>query len=253
MLLNPQPALAFVHAQRPRVGGFLRAPSNEDAIIWLERSSVWPNRRLAVWGEEGCGKTHLLTDWAARAGARRLHGAELPVFAEMPECALGGLAIDDADGVRAEATLLHLLNIAAEARQPVLLAARIPPSRWRVQLADLASRLRAITAVRIGAPDEALLRVLLARLFLERGHRVAQPTQDWLLTQLPRSPGALRLAVDRLDYASVARPGGITLPFARQVLADMLRPTEDSVSGSVLCNEDSMSSGGGSPPVGTLL
>lgn len=253
MLPNPQLALAFVHAQRPRVGAFLRAPSNEDAIIWLERSSAWPHGRLAIWGEEGCGKTHLLTDWAARTGARTLHGMGLPEFGEMAEFARGALAIDDADGVRAEATLLHLLNIAAEARLPVLLAARIPPARWRVQLPDLASRLRAITAVRIGAPDEALLRVLLARLFLERGHRVAQTTQDWLLTHLPRSPRALRLAVDLLDHASVARPGGITLPFARQVLAGMLRPAGESASDSPLCNEDSMSSGGGSPPVGTLL
>jgi chromosomal replication initiation ATPase DnaA len=253
MIHNPQLALAFVHVRRPRVGAFLRAPSNEDAIIWLERSSVWPHRRLAIWGEEGCGKTHLLADWAARTGARTLHGTQLPEFWEKPESAQGGLAIDDADDVRAEATLLHLLNIAAEARLPVLLAARIPPARWRVQLPDLASRLRAITAVRIGAPDEALLRVVLTRLFLERGHRVAQSTQDWLLTHLPRSPGTLRLAADRLDYASVARPGGITLPFARQVLADMLRPTGESPSASPLCNEDSMSSGPGSPPLGTLL
>jgi chromosomal replication initiation ATPase DnaA len=253
MLPNPQLALAFVHARRPRVGAFLRAPSNEDAVIWLERLSAWPHRQLAIWGEEGCGKTHLLADWAARTGARTLNGMELPEVNEQSECALGGLAIDDANDVRAEARLLHLLNTAAESHLPVLLAARIPPARWRVQLPDLASRLRAITAVRIGAPDEALLRVLLARLFLERGHRVAQSTQDWLLTHLPRSLGALSVAVEQLDYASVARPGGITLPFARQVLAEMLRPVGESVSASPFCNEDSMSSRPGSPPVGTLL
>ena len=70
-----------------------------------------------------------------------------------------GFAIDDADAMADagagadadagadEATLLHLLNATAEARLPVLLAARTPPARWPVRLPDLASRLRAITAV----------------------------------------------------------------------------------------------------------
>ncbi len=51
---------------------------------------------------------------------------------------------------------------------PVLLAARAPPARWQFGLADLASRLRAITAVEIGPPEDTLLRILLARLLAER-------------------------------------------------------------------------------------
>jgi chromosomal replication initiation ATPase DnaA len=50
----------------------------------------------------------------------------------------------------------------------VLLAARTPPAHWPVRLPDLASRLRATTAVEIAPPEDSLLRSLLARLLAER-------------------------------------------------------------------------------------
>jgi chromosomal replication initiation ATPase DnaA len=253
MVTPPQLSLAFVHVRHSRLGPFLRAPSNEAAVAWLERTADWPQRRLALWGEEGCGKTHLLTDWAARAGAQMLHGSALPGLHELPELPAGGLAIDDAADLRAEDRLLHLLNAAAEARVPVLLAARDSPARWRVGLPDLASRLRAITSVRIGSPDPDLLQALLARLFEERGHRVAEATRRWLLSLLPRSPASLRLAVDRLDRASVACPGGITVPLARRVLADLLQPPDPRAGEEGDAADSVLSSSPGSPPGGTLL
>ena len=39
---------------------------------------------------------------------------------------------------------------------------------WRVELADLASRLRAIPTVQLQPPDDALLRAVLVKLFADR-------------------------------------------------------------------------------------
>lgn len=250
MRAAPQLPLPFLRpAPRPS-GDFLRAPSNEAALTWLARTADWPQGRLALWGESGCGKTHLLSEWAAATGGHLLHGPALPELGDLPDLPNAhGLVIDEADALTREPTLLHLLNAAAEARQPVLLAARTPPARWPVRLPDLASRLRAITAVEIGPPEESLLRALLARLLADRGQRVPASLQDWLLTQLPRTPATLREAVDRLDRAALARPGGITQPFARAVLQDLLHlpPVDSDTGGTADLDEDSMSSPSGSP------
>ena len=250
MPTSPQLPLPFLRAPRRPTGDFLRAPSNEAALTWLARTQDWPQGRLALWGEPGCGKTHLLTDWAGSTGAHLLHGPDLPELGDLPDLpSASGLAIDDADALTREPTLLHLLNAAAEARQPVLLAARTPPARWPVRLPDLASRLRAITAVEIDPPEDSLLRALLARLLADRGQRVPLALQEWLLAHLPRTPAALREAVDRLDRAALARPGGITPPFARSVLQDLLHPSAaDSGSDPAAdLDENSVSSAPGSP------
>ena len=140
----------------------------------------------------------------------------------------GPLAIDDADGADAHA-LLHVLNAAHEAGHPVLLAAATPPARWPTALPDLASRLRAITAVAIEAPEDELLHALLARLMAERQLRPAEPTIAWLLARLPRTHAAIADAVACLDEAAQALGAAITPALARQVLPGLIAdPDEDT-------------------------
>jgi chromosomal replication initiation ATPase DnaA len=204
---------------------FCEAPSNADACIWLRRTAHWPNHRLALWGEAGRGKTHLLHIWAARTGATLCTGPSLSGASELPHA---GFALDDADAAPDETALFHLLNAAGEARLPILLAARFAPSRWPVRLPDLASRLRAIAAVEIGPPEETLLRALLVRQLAERQLRPPEAVQEWLVRRLPRSAAVLREAVARLDAASLERRRNITVPFATDVLADLLASDEIS-------------------------
>ena len=207
-----QLALPFAFTAHYHAASFLPDDSNAAARAWLD--APWPDGRLALWGAPGCGKTHLLHAWADRAGAALLPGPGLRGLLHMPES--GGLAVDDADAAPEE-PLLHLLNAAAEAGRPVLLAARDAPSRWGTRLPDLASRLRATAAVALAAPGEAMLRALLARLLAERQVAVPQAVQDWLLLRLPRHPAALREAAARLDRAALASGGGVTRAVAEMV------------------------------------
>ena len=206
--------LPFVHRPLHSAADFLPAPSNAAALAWLGRPAEWPQLRLALWGEAGSGKTHLLSLWAARMRADLLAGPVLPHESGAPS---RPLAIDDADAA-AERLLLHLLNAAAEARLPVLLAGRAPPSRWPVQLPDLASRLRAIAAVQLRPAEDSLLRALLARLLAERQIAVPEAVQDWLLARLPRTPAAMREVAARLDRAALAAGRPVTRAVAAAVL-----------------------------------
>ncbi len=219
MVSRSQLPLPFVHQPTYAASDFMLAGSNEAARTWLDRTPAWPEKRLALWGEAGVGKTHLLRLWARREEALHLEGSGLR---ELPPLApSGGIALDDGDAVPDEIILLHLLNAARDASLPVLLAARTPPARWAVGLPDLASRLRAVTAVAIDPPEEPLLRALLVRLLLDRQLRAASPVLDWLLLRLPRSAAALREAAARLDRASLAAHRRIDRKIAAQVIAEM--------------------------------
>lgn len=220
--------LPFGHRPGFSAADFVAAPSNQAALAWLSRTADWPGGRLVLWG--GCGKTHLLHVWAERSGAVLCGGPALHGLPEPP--ARGGIAVDDADATVDEAALFHLLNAAGEARVPVLLAGRTAPSHWQTRLPDLASRLRAITAVEIGLPDDKLLRVVLARLLADRQLAVSEPMREWLLRRLPRTAAALREAVARLDEASLAGGRAITRPLGAAVLADLLGDQPDEFSAS---------------------
>jgi chromosomal replication initiation ATPase DnaA len=197
---------------------FLAGACNEEALAWIAAPGSWPGLRLTVYGEEGTGKTHLLHVFAARHHAALLPAAAVRRLMPPPEAA--SLAIDDADSVVDEVGLLHLLNSAAERQVPVLLAARLPPSRWGFGLPDLVSRLRATASVGLLAPDDGLLRALLARLLSDHQLRVPEWLPDFLLARLPRTGGALREAAARLDHLSLAGGGGITRAIAKRVVDD---------------------------------
>lgn len=185
--------------------------AQDEAQAWLARASNWPLGQLALWGAPGSGKSHLAHAWAASVG-----GA---VVSSAPDgWPAAPIAIDDIDAIPSEPALLHLLNAAAEARQPVLLVSRMAPGRLPVRLPDLASRLRATTAVSIGAADDAFLVLLLGHLLANRQLMVPVGLTSWMLTRLPRNPAALRDAVGTLDAASLQMGRPITRALATDIL-----------------------------------
>jgi chromosomal replication initiation ATPase DnaA len=212
-------ALAFPHDPVLTEATLLPSPAQAEALAYLDHPERWPQRRLALWGGPGSGKTHLLHVWARNNGAWIIAGATLdrPVLPEGP------VAVDDIDQVPSQAALLHLLNASCEAGHALLLTSKVAPGRLRTGLPDLQSRLRAITAVEIGHIDEAFLATLLARLLADRQLKVAPPMQSWLLTRLPRTPRAIQEAVARLDHAAMEAGSGVTRQLAAAALADLLQ------------------------------
>jgi chromosomal replication initiation ATPase DnaA len=223
-----QSALAIFDEPNYSAAGFVAAASNAKALAWLNSTGEWPGGRLALWGDAGCGKTHLLHLWVERTGATFWRGAELRAFPDLPS---SGIALDDAAATD-ERALFHLLNASAEADLPLLMASRSAPGRWPVQLPDLRSRLRAITAVEVGAPDDSLLRALLPRLLAQRLIRLPEPVLVWLLSRLPRTVPLLNEAVAKLHAVALEHHREITVPMARDVLAALLSADGDEISGT---------------------
>jgi chromosomal replication initiation ATPase DnaA len=201
----------------PRTSGFgvadlLPNGAQDEARAWLDSGVAWPLGRLALWGKPGSGKSHLAHVWADRVGGIVLPAAPTEGWPRRP------VALDAIDTVPDEPALLFLLNACAEANQPVLLISRTAPGRLPVRLPDLASRLRATTAVQIGPADDAFLAILLTRLLADRQLRLPPALQSWLLTRLTRTPAAVRDAVTRLDAAAFTMQRPITRQMAAEVL-----------------------------------
>src|SRR6187401_2337358 len=188
-----QLALALDHAESLAREDFLAGPSNSSALSLIERWPDWPSRTVLLRGPEGSGKSHLAAIWAREAGARilsprMLEGAEVPVA-----LATGALVLDNlAEGSFDEAALFHLLNLAREERAYVLVTARTAPAGWRIGTADLASRFRALPVVALDAPDDALLRAIIVKLFADRQLAVDESLVGYLATRIERSFAAAR-------------------------------------------------------------
>ncbi|NYZ11213.1 DNA replication protein [Azospirillum sp. RWY-5-1] len=228
MSLPAQLPLDLGHRPASGRDDFLVAPSNAEAIAWLDAWPAWPAPALTLFGPAGCGKTHLAHVWRARSHATLVSGEDLD-RADLPGL-LGNaraVAVDDADrvaGRRArEEALFHLYNLARDAGGHLLLLSGRPPSRWRMRLADLRSRVKAAPAVGVEAPDDALLAAVLVKLFADRQLRPGLDVITYLLARMERSLDAAGRIVAATDRLSLAARRAITVPLVREVLADLDR------------------------------
>lgn len=211
-------------ALEPRFGreDFLVGPSNEDAYDYVERWPDWPGRVLLIVGPQGSGKTHLAHIWAAVAQARVLSARSLENADPVALSGAGAVVIEDADrGTIDERALFHLFNLMAESGGWLALTARMRPDLWALATPDLLSRLRLAPVVEIAPPDDALLRALIVKQFLDRQIVIDTSVVEYLLTRMERSFAGVSAVVDALDREALALGRRITRPVAARVLERM--------------------------------
>jgi chromosomal replication initiation ATPase DnaA len=199
---------------------FVVSTANEDAYLWVMRWPNWPSRCLAIYGDEGCGKTHLSHLWQGVTQARRLTGAN---FNETPLATLLDgppfFVLDEASLIETGEKLFHLYNHLNHEQGGALLLSKTPPAHWTTDLPDLRSRLNAIPAVKIHAPDEILLAKVIQKLFADLQIKVEDPIIHFLLNHMERSFESARLWVHTLNMHALTQKRSITIPLVREILS----------------------------------
>jgi chromosomal replication initiation ATPase DnaA len=173
---------------------------------------------MALTGPEGSGKSHLAAVWAEIAGARVLSARLLDETGLPTALATGALVVEDLEPATLdERALFHLLNLAREEGAFVLITARVAPATFTVSIRDLASRLRAVPAVALAPPDDALLRSVLVKLAADRQLSVDEALVNYLANRIERSFAAARAAVNRIDQEAMRQHRPVTRALAAEL------------------------------------
>ena len=202
--------LALPFGSRPafRREDFIVAPSNEQALRFIERWPDWPVRAAAIWGPRDSGKTHLARIFCDLSGAGLLSVPELSAIDPigLPEGAIA-VELDDspADAER-DGRLFALFERPSET---LLLTARTPPTQWKTGLGDLKSRFDALLAFPVWAPDDDLLSALIRKHFSDRQLDVPDTVVRRLLIHVERTPQAIAAFIARIDEKGLAEKRAI--------------------------------------------
>lgn len=201
---------------------FFVAPSNAMAVALLDPAFHWPSGKMVLTGPAGSGKTHLAHVWARQSGAWIIPAHALP-FEDLLTLSEGSIVVEDVPDIAldpcAQDALFHLHNLVLSAGHRMMMTGRGAPNLWALSLPDLQSRVQAATHAELQAPDDALLTVVLAKLFSDRQITPKPDVIPYLVAHMERSFANAAQIVEWLDYLSLSEQRTLSRPLAIRALS----------------------------------
>lgn len=194
--------LAISGQPEPRFANFV-AGANAEALAAVRSLAAGTLKEgiVYLWGEPSSGRTHLLRAAAAE-------NAHLVVA-------------DDVESLDppAQQCLFVAINQARDGGPAVLAAGALPPAQLALR-EDLRTRLGWGLVYRLVRLSDEDKRAHLRGAARARGLDLPGEVADYLLARLPRDLSTLNAVLDRLDRLSLAKQRPLTVPLAREALAE---------------------------------
>lgn len=191
---------------------------NAEVVAHLQAAVAGGGERFVyIWGEPGCGRTHLLRAAAACTRASYVACAADSAFDDDRPL----LAADDVEhlGAQAQVALFNRYNELRESGGGLIASGRVPPVQLALR-ADLVTRLGWGLVVQVHALSDAEKAQALAQRARARGFALSREVIAYLLTHAPRDMNALFGMLDALDRYSLETKRAITVPLLRDFTAE---------------------------------
>jgi DnaA-homolog protein len=173
-------------------------------------------RLFYVWGEHGCGKSHLLQAIIGAAQA-----VELPaVYAKrsVPDvCTV--VAVDDVDklGDYAQIDLFNLYNQVREGGGMLLVSGKHAPQNLALRK-DLTTRLGWGLVYQLHSLSDAEKALALAQHGISKGYKLSDEVIQYLLRHGRRDLPSLMASLDELDAYSLSLHRAPSVPLLKQIM-----------------------------------
>ena len=217
-----QLALTLAPPPEPSLDNFY--PGRNAELVTALRGladGISAERFFYLWGEPGCGRSHLLRAMAGAFSARNVATVYVGPGSALPPAdpALRALAVDDVDKLQpsAQAAFFILYNSVRERQGIVLAAASRPPAKLAMR-PDLVTRLGWGLVYQVHALADEEKIAALKRHATARAFNLPDGVAEYLLRHFRRDLPSLMSMLDALDQYSLEAKRPITLPLLLELL-----------------------------------
>lgn len=219
--------LAFSLAPTPAqtLQTFVAGRNRELLSALVAAAAGGPGERfIYLWGERGCGKSHLLAGVAAAVsaagGVSLMAQTDAKLRAADPQARADMVLIDDVQslGESAQSIAFTLYNAMRERGGGFVAAGDMPPPRLGLR-EDLVTRLGWGLVYQVHALSDEEKAAALEAHARTRGFLLPREVGDYLLIREARDLSHLLSVLDALDRFSLETKRPVTVPLARELLA----------------------------------
>lgn len=233
--------MTFGMQWHPTLDNFVTGPNQKLLELLHNQIQLGGGKGLFFWGDVSVGKTHLLQGVYEALKARDVQAVYLDMamlqpreIEALPDLVQTNdwLLLDnvhslseqsslrqDVSQVALERALMVCFNEIQTAGRTLVCASSQPPPGIGLKLADLSSRLQSLSVYRLHRPSDDDLTEVLRKRAAAAGLSLPDSLIRYLLTHLPRDPGSLIAAYDRLEQVALAQKKQLTIYLAREQLA----------------------------------
>ena len=210
-----QLALDITQNPAPTFGSFI-VGRNAEALAHLRAAIAGSGERfIYLWGEPGCGRTHLLR--AALAASRNAAYVACEANSTFDDAA-PLLVTDDVEhlGIDAQMALFNRYNALREQGGGLIASGCVPPVQLKLRV-DLLTRLGWGLVLQVHALTDEEKILALKQHARERGFALPVDVCSYLLAHAPRDMGSLFATLAALDRYSLEAKRAVTIPLVRDL------------------------------------
>lgn len=206
-------------------------PENNEYIKKLLQNIFFTTYKfLYLWGEQGCGKTHLLlatnnyyrdsNSSIVYLPIKDLIDADYKILDNLENKSM--VLIDDLDLLinfkNWNEILFHFFNRIQQNNHCLIVTAKHRPQDLQCTLPDLSSRLASGITFNIKSLDENDKIIALQIMANKKGLTLSEKTAKFLINHCQRDTASLFQLLEHLDQASMYEQRNLTIPFIKKIL-----------------------------------
>ena len=202
---------------------FVVAECNQIAFELLHApiQGITKEKFICIYGESGCGKTHLLQGLAKEHNLPYTTANQAItanpwdwIYSEQKI-----LILDDAHKVDDDVWWFHVYNLVKEQNKLLIIGTVKPPALWPVKLADWRSRLATFICAEMRNPDDDTLKRVLEKIWKDKGIIVDNAIFEYLSRRIDRNFPAICHWARKIDRISAQQRRPITVNMLNHLFA----------------------------------
>tara|TARA_B100001248_G_C27281700_1_gene408045 strand:- start:20 stop:676 length:657 start_codon:yes stop_codon:yes gene_type:complete len=198
---------------------FYVSSNNFSAYKLIESWPNWPGKWLNIFGDPGCGKTHLSKILEKKIKKIKILDAEninndiVPILNQL-EC----LIIDNYKNNIKEELLYSILNQSKQLEKYIVINSIKPISKMNLEIKDLQSRVNSFVFIGIDLPTDELLKVIISKSFSEKQININPKISEYILKNVDRSYEKMFKFIKDVDDLSLSTGKSININLIKKVL-----------------------------------
>ena len=197
---------------------FFVSTNNFEAYKLIESWPKWPDKKINIFGPNGCGKTHLVNILSKKLKLLSVNAEKfdekINKLADNFDC----VVIENYDENIDENLFYTFINHIAQLNKILIINSLKNIKNFKINLTDLKSRLDSFVEIQISLPTDDLIRVIILKTFSDKQINLSSKNLEFIIKNIERSYDKIFKFIKDIDNISLSTGKSININLIKKVL-----------------------------------